>query len=343
MNLNLIQMLLRIYVCFISIHAFGQENRILTIKLNSNYSWRNSTKTQRDSFYFSLIDIRKTNYTTHYRISSNKQIVDIFSNDNINFQGRLLNYIIEKKEIDLGEYKSIKYYFQYITLDSLKAKGIANKFATTNLDKIPTDKLINGWNHDYLHCYNLKFEFWQNQIYVTNEYNCLNAQNDTISYKLIIEQNIDSLKNQFKLEQLYDSFKFDLPMGKSYSFDDYRILYKPTKKEIREYARDKPNREYMNQVNDTLNKYLSDTLTKIFLTKGGFECSYLYFYLNFTKNNRINKVETHVSKKSNESEEEKKCKDEIKLALRNIQFDFIKPKSNYWKEFYYSNSKVKIK
>ena len=280
MNLNLNQIVLRIYVCIISIHAFGQENKILTKRLNSNYSWRNSTKTQRDSFYFSLIDVSKTNYTTHYRISSNKQIVDIFSNDNINFQGRLLNYIIEKKEIDLGEYESIKYYFQYITLDSLIAKSIANKFATTNLDKIPTGKLIKGWNHDYLHCYNLKFEFCQNQIYASNEYYCLHAQNDTISFKLIIEQNIDSLRNQLKLEQLYDSFKLDLPKGKSYSFDDYRILYIPTKKEVRESQRDKPNREYMSQVNDTLNKFLSDTLTKIFLTKGGFECSYLYFYLN---------------------------------------------------------------
>jgi hypothetical protein len=343
MNINTIRIVFGIFVFLFPLHLLGQENKILSKKVNSNFTWKNSSKSQRDSFYFSLIDLRKTNCSTHYRISSNKQKVDIFSIDNVNFQGFVLNYIVEKKETDLGEYQSTKYYFQLIPLDTLISKRIAHKIAVSNLCQIPNDKLIKGWNLDYLHCNNLEFEFWQNHKYISTEYNCLYAQNDTISYKLIIEENINFIENEIKLKQLYDSFKLDLPKGKRYSSDDYRILYIPTNKQNRKYARDKPNRDYMDQVNDTLNKYLGDTLTKIFLTKGEFGCSYVYFQLNFSKNNKIKNVETQFIKKSKETEEEKKCRNEILLALRKIQFDFIKPKSDYWKEFYYSNGKVKIK
>lgn len=68
-----------IFFLLLTICVSGQENELRTKLIDENYSWRNATAEQLDSFYFDLQPVQTTKFKSHFRISLTGQTIDFYS------------------------------------------------------------------------------------------------------------------------------------------------------------------------------------------------------------------------------------------------------------------------
>lgn len=245
----------------------GQENGLRRKFIDENYSWKNSTAEQLDSFYFDLQPIQTTKFKSHFRISLTGQTIDIYSSDNIKFQGKLTNYITEyitvkSKDSDYHQSKENQYVIEQIDLEQSKVDKIVENLIKTGQTEIPTDTLISSWQRNFLHCNSLVFQFSFNGKYTKQIFHCPWGQKDSVEYKNIVLDNYQSLKSTFQLDSLYDIFEGKLPKGKTYSRDGYRMMSIMTDQQSESWKKSQPQRDFMKSVKDTVDNYLNSELKK---------------------------------------------------------------------------------
>jgi hypothetical protein len=135
---------------------------------------------------------------------------------------------------------------------------------------------------------------------------------------------------QFNLDTLYERFENQLARGKCYTRNGFLSLCFFSEKEEKIYEKNKPYREYLNSVRDSLKRYLDDTLAKLFNKLGPVECHYEPFYLKFSTKNELIKVATN--KKVNDADDRKElkeCKAKIEEAFKHVHENFVKAKKPY--------------
>lgn len=207
------------------------NNGLQTKLINTNSTWRTDSAEQFDSFYFNLRPVQTTAFKSHFRISLIGQIIDLYSTDNLEYQGILTNYSIEYIRIkdQKGNYdqsKELQYVFEQIDLEKSMVNKIVKRFIQSGLAKIPTDSLIESWQFNFLHCNSITFQFNINGQYLEKTFHCPWSQEDKIAYKSTILDNYQMLHSIFKLDSLYDTFEGNLPRGKTYSRDGYMMIQK---------------------------------------------------------------------------------------------------------------------
>lgn len=333
-------------ILFFSNALYSQEGKLKIVTEDPRYTWRTHSKSDLDSFYFELPKVNKSHFSTHFRISFTGQIIDLYSNNNSEFKGSLTNIAITNKKLNSSEGQEQKgktqFIFQVKPIDKQILSQVANHILKSGQDSIPTDTLIKSWNKYFLHCNSIRFEFKINGEYSEQNFHCPWGQNDSLIYKKTIVSNYKYLLKELNLELLYRQFIDELPKGRSYSKDGYMWMYLMTERQLAYYQKIKPHRDYMVSVKDTLNKYLSDTLTKIFSKKGILNC-YYQFFLNFSKNGELKKIRTNTTFADLEDRlDYYKCKRKIRKAFKKIRIDFIKPRSSFGKELNFIDNEVII-
>lgn len=251
-----------ILALFLSVTVYGQELQYKEI--DKDYSWRKATKTQIDSFYYGLNSIQTSKLHTHLRISLAGQIVDLFSTDGENYGGVLTNIITEysSEKVKGGEYEQSvakREVFQKIELDTVKVRFVIDSLISKQIG-LPTDSLISNWNANYLHCGSIHFQYNVGGKFKTQEYFCPLSQDDTVPFKAIVVENYSLIKTAFNLDTLYEQFENKLPKGKSYSRDGYRMMYKLTDKQSKNWEKDKPRRDYLESIMDSVDSYINKEL-----------------------------------------------------------------------------------
>lgn len=335
-----------IFTCFLT-SVFGQLN--LRTNLHKDHK---SVTYFNYNLYQSIVDtlnlthiISDTN-SMHFRFWTNGQAIDVWSNDNKMFYGKLTNYIYQflpkKDPNDIQETERTKILSHQIQLDTSLARQTFNHIQSISF--IPSEDSIKGWGrgHDGIgYC----FELLNSDYYYFKSYWEPNAQDSTLIAAKHIQAFVDNIYSLLDLEAEYEKFFETLKPNYYYTRDGHENMFKPTneqEKSLKKYLeKDRPNREYLESIRDTLNHYLGDTLTKL-LINNGFNC-YNDFFLKFSSNNRLIKIETN--QKFIDSEDKKKylkCKKKIRKAFRHVRLDFVKCKRKYSKKLVFYDNKIII-
>jgi hypothetical protein len=276
----------------------------------------------------------------HFRFWTNGQAVDIWTNDNKIFFGLLTNYTDSYEPYDEEKQKSkpSTTFSSQVQLDTALARQSYNLINA--IRSIPSEDSITGWELGFDGISYL-FETSTPTYYSFKSYWTPTAQDSNLIEAKRIQQFVDDIYVLLNLRAEYDKFFATLKPG-SYTSDHFIIIRKLTEKQIDNWKKYKPQRDYLASVEDTLNNYLSDTLTKIFQKYGELEC-YDQFYLKFSRNNKLKKITTNsdfldFSDRINYY----RCRKKIRIAFRHVRVDFVDSKIGYWKELNYSYKKIKI-
>lgn len=286
-----------------------------------------------DSLNVNLLNIQNTEYTFYFRLNLSGQSIDIFSKDKLVFYGEITNWIKEYDQVKINnDYRThaIKIHVEKIEIDSSLATSIANQIIKSGQPSFPTDTLINSWHRSwYLHCGSLKFEIKNEGKYIKQSYNCPWRQPDSVEYKDLILTNYNILKQELKLDSIYTEFMYKLPKGKIYSRNAYGMTYIFTKEQEEAWEKDKPRRDYMKSIRDTINSYLRTELEKQKIKLNEINC-FEDYWLTFSKNGKLSKltISEHDKPKLSESLifsfyiedviEIRKCKKIIRKIFKKI-------------------------
>ena len=308
--------------------ANGQKNGLCSKEINEAYTWQTATTQQIDSFYFNLIPLQQINYPLHIRISISGQIIDLYSLDNLSYNGFLINQTTEyqtKKSSSISQ--EYQYFFEKKSLDSVRVKNVIHHIITSGLLEFPTDTLISNWNFMICDCSSIRFQSTINNQYSNQEYYCPWSQNGSMREKKIILEVYDLLKKEFYLDSLYKIFTSKLSGGREYSKDGHIMMYKWTKEESENWEKNRPRRDYLDSIQDTIINYLKIETEKQKIELKEIDCVEDY-YMIFDKSGKFKKVENHTKYKLRDGysiselieakQEVKKCKKKMKEIFSQI-------------------------
>ncbi len=334
------QTLLVILSFLIGLNSFSQ-NEIQAIKLNDVYSWRNHSQSELNEYYFEIKPIEQSEFKYHFRHQRDGQIVDIYSNDQKKFSGRLINSIIEYKDIktDYGiESKANNYVFEEIELNKDSVSKIGQLIIRQKLYLIPTDTLIEKWNFGWLDCGGVNFSYKTDKKFRISEYSCLRQQNDSIEYVVAIKLMFDTIGQTLDLQQKYSEFESKLEKGKTYSKNGFLMMYVFTEKQSLAFEKSKQKRDYLKSIKDTIDDYLQTEISKQNITLNGIDC-FEDYHLTFAKNGKLEKVKVSDYNKPKLSDgidfyfedkrEIRKCRKLIKKVFKEIDLSSFNPKYKF--------------
>ena len=321
-----------VYLLAVSTH--GQVTKQMDIPRYKNgdttrwYTWQYKIDS---TLYLSRLTLSTD--TFHFRFWGYGQTVDVWTANHKTFYGLLTNHIQSYEPYD--EKKNIRKpsttFSCQVELDTALARQTYGLIQTI-LD-IPTDQAVSGWQFGtdgvtYL------FETATPISYSFKSYWTPTAQDSTLMEAKKIQAFVDSIGFILNLEAEYDTF-FDMLKPGSYTVDHYMIQTKLTDKQARLWKKHEPHRQYLDSINDTLNSYLSDTLTKIFRTTGD-SISYHRFWLKFSPKNKLLKIFTREEfSDSWDRRDAYRRRRKIKSAFRKIRIDFVHAKANYYRQLSY--------
>ncbi len=328
-------------ICILTTTAYGQNNKTINIPHHKNrdstlwYKWQHEREDK-----LKLTNLISCTENFHFRFWTTGQAVDIWTNDYKSFFGRLTNYSYsyEPFDYDKQKRKPSRTFSNQVQLDTSLAR---QSYCLINaISSIPDQDSITGWGQGF-DGITYFFETSTPVYYSFKRYWTPTAQDSNLIEAKQIQKFVDSIYTILNLSIEFDKFFTTLKPG-LYTNDNFMISRKLTEKQIETWKKYKPNRDYMASVKDTLNNYLSDTLTKIFQKYGELEC-YNHFYLKFSKKNTLIKITTNSHFLNfKDRMDSYKCRRKIRKAFKDVQFDFVHSKVSYWKAIYYEDKKVRI-
>lgn len=299
----------------------GQEIRC--VKYDTSLVFNSDCENEK--YYYELDCIENSPYKIHYRFNIYGTIIDIFSNDSINYKGILTNritqyhYFKKKQKEDYTRDYIENVFIQKIELAEDKIKLILNYINSV------------GFNPTEPKNFKPSFELIQNGNYYKNLY--FNSLNEQKKSETNIISPIDYLYKNLKIDSFNLEFHYFLPRNRTYALGGSTSMYTLNHGNITI-----EDRRYMYSVEDTVNSFLKQKLEEI-LKKGNRNviCSY-NFYITFNvkgKYSKIHYIEHYSSVK--DYLQILKCKKRLKRALRNIKIDFISSRINYQKSILFDS------
>lgn len=287
-----------------------------------------------------LKQLSESSDSFRFRFWTDKQVVDIWTTSGLNYDAIVTSYTNSYEPYDDEKKKKkspVNYQSQFRIDTSIARKAFE---LTKSIDIIPTDKFIKNWKQGFDGIEYI-VEVTTPSTYSFKTYWTPTVQDSSLIEAKMIQKFVIDLDSLLEMHHKYWNFFANLKPG-SYYDGGSMVRIKLTPKQIAYYKKTKPFRDYLDSISDTLNHYLSDTLTKIFSTLGQPKC-YDQFLLKFSPKNKLLKITTN-SKFSDKEDKRAfiKCKKMIREAFKNIRVDFVHSKVGYWKELSFWDGKVSI-
>ena len=250
-------------ILFLSTAVFPQSSEVRSVKVNPDYTWRNSEYWERDSVYFDMPFIKNSSHEIHFRIYFPKQLIDLYSDDGVQFSGLITQKTTqyEKENTAWGEInESAKLFYQQIVIEDTLATRIADKIIESGQPEILTDAFIENWNSNYLHCSEIRFHFKFGKDFRPQKYSCPWGQDTSVAATKTIISNYDFLSRELKLESRFENFLSLLPKGRTYSNDGYRLIYLMTDTELVDWEEENTKSDYLKSIENKTTGYLENYL-----------------------------------------------------------------------------------
>lgn len=323
---------------------FGQSN-LRKIDLNENYSWMNHSEEEINEYYFGLKLINNSKNKYHFRYIKTGQIIDITSNDGIEFSGQLINETTEYKSIKTeygNDSKANNYVYEIKELNKTISKKVGQYIIKQKIYSIPTDSLIINWNFNWLDCSGISLNYKVNDRINLTSYTCPWNQMDTLKYVLQIKRTYKYINQTLDLENEYSKFTSKLEKGKSYSKDSYMMMYILTDKENELIKKGKPQRDYLKSIKDSIDDYLEKELNRLIPNLTELNC-YDDYHLIFSKKGKLKSMKVDMGFWERLSDKDyKKCRKILKKVFREIKIDFIDSKYDFYRELSFGQKEIYI-
>jgi len=313
--------------------------------LNDKYSWNNSTQYERNEYYFGLESINSSKSKYHFRYEKSSQIIDLYSENGINFKGQIINYIQENKEIktEYGrESKAYNYLFEVSKIREDNASKSGQLIIKEQSYSIPTDSLIANWNFGWLDCGSIRFEYKIKSKIHRKIYTCPQNQLDSIKFVTEVKTLKDTIALILNLNKSKDSFQNKIPKGKSYTIDGWINMYKLTDKQIAYRKETEPIRDYQKSIKDTIDNYLERELNRLIPNSTDLDC-FDDYRLTFKKNGRLKSMKVDMGFWERIFDKDyQKCRKILKKSFRNITIDFVDPKYVFYRNLSFGGKEIYI-
>ena len=338
------QFLLFLFCFFISVKATSQSNFERKI-LNDEYSWNNSSQNERNKYYFGIDSLNLSTSEYHFRYEKSSQIIDLYSDNGIDFKGQIINIIQENKTVktDYGkDSRAFNYLFERKEISNSEATKAGQLILSEKSYYIPTDSLINNWSFGWTDCGAITFDYKVKTSFHHKSYTCAKNQKDSLDFVIKIKKTTDSLQGILDLKKAYDNFKSRLPKGKSYTIDGWINMYIMTDKQSEGWRNGKPIRDYKKSIKDTIDNYLEFKLNELIPNSTELNC-YDDYSLTFSKKGKLKNMKVDMGFWERLSDKDyKKCKRILKKAFREIKIDFVDPKYEFSRELSFGQKGIYI-
>lgn len=245
-----------------------------------------------DSLYFNLPMIENSQHIIHIRIDLGLQLVDIYSEDSINYLGIITN-TIQQSDSRIGWFERIEFenqVYQYVELDSGIANEIANRIFSTRIDTFPTSGEIESWSNLWIHAKRIGYQFKIGDRYSQSSYYAFQNQADTVPYASTLVENYVFIRDTLELDTAYQKFIDLLPVGYYYTMNGYRSLYKYTPKETEAWLAGAPRRNYLRANKARIDSTIQMQLDTMNIPTP--ECScFTDFMIYFDKDGKMKSIE----------------------------------------------------
>lgn len=327
-----------------SISSFSQQE-FERKKLNDKYSWNNSTQDERNEYYFGIKPVKSSKSEYHFRYKKSNQIIDLQSENGINFKGQIINLIQENKEVktDYGkDSRAFNYIFERKEIPSSEASKAGQLILNQKSYSIPTDSLINNWSFSWMDCGAIKFDYKVKTNFYQKTYTCARNQKDSLEFVIEIKKLTDSLSQILELKKSYDDFNSRLPKGKYYTIGGWIIMYIMTEKQSEGWRNGKPIRDYKKSIKDTIDNYLELKLNELIPNSTELNC-YDDYSLTFSKKGKLKSMKVNMGFLERMFDNDyKKCRRILKKAFRKIKIDFIDPKYEFYRNLRFGQKEIYI-
>ncbi|GGD15596.1 hypothetical protein GCM10011343_03160 [Flavobacterium orientale] len=327
-----------------SLNSFSQDD-LERKNLNEDIGWTYLTEFIQVEYYFDLLPLENSKYDFHFRYIKSGQIVDLYRENNESFSGQITNFIQETKEVKT-EYgynsEPTNYVFDKIKITDLKASKLGEYILNKKSYKIPTDSLISNWNFNWLDCGSIKFKYKIKDKTSSVTFTCPQNQNDSINYVTEIKNLKDTISNILELDSSFESFTNKLPKGASYKIDGWITMFKLSEKQLEWREKNKPMREYLKTIKDTIDNYLEFELNRLIPNSADLDC-FDDYRLTFNKKGRLKSMKVDIGFWERMFDNDyKKCRRILKKAFREIRFDFVDSKYVFYRDLSFSGKDIYI-
>jgi hypothetical protein len=322
-------------LCILTTYSYGQKNKLLS---GDTAFWYKLQYEKEETL--GLKHLLESNDSFHFRFWTDKQTVDIWTTNGTYYDAVVTSYTNSYDPYD-EEKKTRKTSVTYQSQFRFDTSTARQAFELTkSINIIPTDKLIKNWKQGFDGIEYI-FEVTTPLSYDFKTYWTPTAQDSNLIEAKVIQKFVITLDSLLEMYHKYQNFFATLKPA-TYINGGPMITTKLTPKQIAYYKKTKPYRDYLASISDTLNQYLSDTLTKIFMKLGEPKC-YDQFFLKFSPTNKLLKITTN-SKFTDKADKHEfiKCKEMIMGAFKNVRVDFVHSQVDYWKELSFWDGKVNI-
>lgn len=220
-------------ILILSTAVFPQSSEVRSVKVNPDYTWRNSEYWARDSLYFDLPLVKNSIHKIHFRFYLPEQLIDLYSDDGTHFSGILTNETTQfgKEKKQWGEVSvPDKMFFQQIVLEDSIATRVAQMIIDSGQPEALTDAFIDNWNYNFLDCNQLRFHFKIEDRFRPQKYFCPGSQDRSITVVKMVLDNYQMLNNELNLGISFEEFLSKLPRGKTYQRFGRHFYLIPDKK-----------------------------------------------------------------------------------------------------------------
>ncbi len=324
--------------------SFSQDN-LIRKDLNEDIGSTYLTEFNQAEYYFDLLPLENSKYDFHFRYIKSGQIIDLHSENYKDFSGQIINFIQETKEVKT-EYgynaEPINYVFNKVKIADTSATKLGQYILKEKTNEIPTDSLIPKWNFNWLDCGAIKFKYKVADKISNQTYTCAQNQNDSIAYVVDIKNLKDVLSNNLELKSSFDNFTNELPKGASYKIDGWITMFKLSEKQLEWREKNKPMRDYLKTVKDTIDNYLESELNRLIPKSADLDC-FDEYRLTFNKNGRLKSMKVDMGFWERMFDKDyQKCRRILKKAFKEIKIDFIDPKYMFYRDLSFGGKEIYI-
>jgi len=272
----------------------------------------------------------------HFRYSTDNRLVDIYSQDGVTYYGtaRTFTYKVYNKR---GKRVTPEIFWNNMQVDTAVANQIHNLVQNNHALIFTRDSTKH--NRMCCDCTSYNFELATPKEYCFKSYEAVIDSND-IELKMA-ERFADVLDSLLSLNKLHEDLFKKLPRGCAYMYTGPIVVTIPTVRYVLFKRRPNMDKRYLDSIADTLNTYLSDTLTKLLWKYGEFACGGDIF-LKFSRDNKLLKIIPSAKLGELEKKDFQNCQQKVTEAFKFVTLDFIHSRIGYQKRLTYFEGNVRI-
>lgn len=299
--------------------------------------------------YFNLPKLATSKYKYYFRYKNVGQIVDVYGNDTLNFNGKLLNKIIELKNVTqngLNQGVPVNYIYEIIDINTKEASEIGQAILSKQIYRVPTDTLLKNWKSNFFDCSGIDFKCKVGDSLFKAHFGCPAGQDISSDNYIKRIRDLKAMTDTLlKLSEKYAAFTLKLENGKSYTNEFYSVMVIPknTSRQKKRWEKFKPQRDYQASVKDTIDNYIREKLYDVYFTDS-IDCSDNYYYLDFSKKGKLKGITTSGSFWEHLFDKQyHQCRRKIKRLFKDISLKQFNLKYGFSREisFHYDTFSFK--